>query len=172
MSKKSKWMGEWRKRYLILKGTKLFFSKDATSAPHGIIDLVDCISVKSAEKKAKKRYAIEIELKSETFVLVANNDKEKDSWISKVSQAILDYSSIAVPPPPPSTSSSSKHNLSTGSVGSRSNSSSNMAGMAGMAGSDSGGDYYGAGGSSNTVRSSMGEEDGEEGLLTFDEVPT
>ena len=49
-----------------------------------------------------------------------------------------------------------------------------MAGMAGMAGSDSGGDYYGAGGSSNngTVRSSVGEEDGEEGLLTFDEVPT
>jgi hypothetical protein len=88
MSKRSRWMGgssvdsivdfrrisavffvvviEWRKRYMILKGTKVFFSKvctrnmylliglltpiigsqDAASAPHGIIDLVDCVSVK------------------------------------------------------------------------------------------------------------------------------
>lgn len=27
LSKKSKWMGEWRRRYFILKGSKLFFSK-------------------------------------------------------------------------------------------------------------------------------------------------
>jgi hypothetical protein len=27
LSKKSRWMGEWRKRYFILKGSKLFYSK-------------------------------------------------------------------------------------------------------------------------------------------------
>jgi hypothetical protein len=27
MSKQSKWISEWRKRYFVLKGSKLFFSK-------------------------------------------------------------------------------------------------------------------------------------------------
>ncbi|KAJ1429319.1 hypothetical protein B484DRAFT_449461 [Ochromonadaceae sp. CCMP2298] len=94
MLKKSKWMGEWRKRYLILKGTKIFFAKDEESAPHGMMDLVDCVSVKSAENKAKKRYALEIELKSESFVMVAGSEREKDGWISRVSRAIVGASSI------------------------------------------------------------------------------
>lgn len=105
---------------------------------------------KSAEKKAKKKNAIEIELKTETFMMVANNEKEKDMWISKISQAIVDYSSIFVAPPPAP--------VQNGSVGSRSNSRNS---------------------SSNVSLSEMGdgstvaEEDGEEGLLTFDDiVPT
>uniref|UniRef100_A0A7S3HH90 PH domain-containing protein n=1 Tax=Spumella elongata TaxID=89044 RepID=A0A7S3HH90_9STRA len=149
MSKKSRWMGEWRKRYLILKGPKLFFSKDSTSAPHGIIDLVDCISIKSAEKKAKKKYAIEIELKTETSMMVANSEKDVYTWISKISQAIVDYSSIFVPPPPAPVASSN------GSVSSRSNSrnSSNVS-LSEMAD----GSVAGA------------EDDGEEGLLTFDDI--
>jgi hypothetical protein len=44
--KQSKWLGEWRARYLILKGCKLFFSKDESSAPHGDIDLIDCLKIK------------------------------------------------------------------------------------------------------------------------------
>jgi hypothetical protein len=44
--KQSKWIGEWRNRYLILKGCKLFFAKDEKSAPHGDIDLIDCLTIK------------------------------------------------------------------------------------------------------------------------------
>lgn len=108
--------------------------------------------MQSAEKKAKKRYAIEIELKTETFILVANNEKEKDMWISKISQAILDFSSIYLAPPPPQAA----NNNGGSSTGSRTNSSSNLSI------SESG----------DTVNSTMPEEDGEEGLLTFDDMST
>lgn len=80
--------------------------------------------------------------------MVANSEKEKDMWISKISQAIVDYSSIFVSPPPPPSSTNA------GSVDSRSNSRN----------------------SSNVSLSEMGdhstvaEEDGEEGLLTFDDI--
>lgn len=46
MTKKSKWLGEWRERYFILKGSKIFFTKNATEAPHGMIDLIgECVCV-------------------------------------------------------------------------------------------------------------------------------
>ena len=45
LSKRSRWISQWRKRYFILKGSKLFFAKDSSCAPHGVIDLVDCVSV-------------------------------------------------------------------------------------------------------------------------------
>lgn len=44
--KRSRWMSQWRKRYFILKGSKLFFAKAIDSSPHGLIDLVDSVSVK------------------------------------------------------------------------------------------------------------------------------
>lgn len=46
LSKQSKWVKEWRKRYFVLKGSKLFFCKSQYAAPHGILDLVDCVSAK------------------------------------------------------------------------------------------------------------------------------
>jgi hypothetical protein len=94
---------------------------------------------------------------------VANTEKEKDAWITKVSQAILDYNSIYIPPPPAQQNSphsagthqshSQKRNPSSGSVGSRTNSSSNIASEAGE------------------TLASVPDEEGEEGLLTFDDVP-
>lgn len=97
---------------------------------------------------------------------MASSEKEKDTWISKVSQAILDYNSVYIPPPPPQANNNSnsgiyhtsgghkQRNLSGGSFGSRTNSSSNIASEAGEGGA-----------------LSPQDEDGEEGLLTFDDVP-
>ena len=39
-------------------------------------------SLKSADTKSKKRYALEIALKNEQFLLVATSDRDKDEWIS------------------------------------------------------------------------------------------
>jgi hypothetical protein len=40
------------KRLIDVQGDKLFFSKSQNSAPHGMIDLKQCQTVKSAEFKA------------------------------------------------------------------------------------------------------------------------
>lgn len=34
--KQSTWRKEWRRRYMLLKGTTLFFSKDEASVPHQV----------------------------------------------------------------------------------------------------------------------------------------
>jgi hypothetical protein len=64
--------------------------------PHGMIDLVDCISAKSAEIKAKKRNAIEIKLKTETFLVFAHSEQEKDDWITQIGRAVTKHSSLHV----------------------------------------------------------------------------
>ena len=70
LTKQSAWLKDWRRRYFILKGSKLFFAKGATSAPHGMIDLATCTTVKSAELKAQKRNALEVSTQTTTFLMV------------------------------------------------------------------------------------------------------
>lgn len=95
--KQSKWIGEWRKRYLVLKGSKLFFAKSESGAPHGVIDLIDCLSLKPHDPTSgsgKKKSSFEICLKNEKFVLTANSEKEKDVWLAKLRKVVLELSGV------------------------------------------------------------------------------
>ena len=89
LMKQSEWLKDWRRRYFILKDNKLFFSKSQWCAPHGMIDLSQCQTVKSAEHKAGKKYAIEISTREITYFLHGMNDKEKDEWIGVLGRAIV-----------------------------------------------------------------------------------
>jgi len=60
LTKQSEWLKDWRRRWFILKGDKLFFAKSNYSVPHGMVDLSKCQTVKSAEHKAGKKYAMEV----------------------------------------------------------------------------------------------------------------
>ncbi len=96
LTKKSKWIGEWRERYFILKGPKLFFTKSSTDAPHGIIDLVDCVHV-GAINMSFKAHTIEIVMRdSERFILSAPTKGEKDLWLQFISKALVRASSAHV----------------------------------------------------------------------------
>ena len=88
MSKKSKWLGEWRERYFILKGSKMFFTKSPNDAPHGIIDLVDCLSVEIV-KQSYKEHTLEMIMRNdEHFVLSATSKENRDAWIAAINRAI------------------------------------------------------------------------------------
>ena len=108
LTKQSAWLKDWRRRYFILKGSKLFFAKvraaraarrarrsasfhfraalrfsraqTENSTPHGMIDLASCMTVKSAEYKAHKRNALEVSTPDTTFLMFADTEKEKDDW--------------------------------------------------------------------------------------------
>ena len=56
MMKQSMWLKDWRRRFFLLKGSKLFFCKNEFCSPHGMIDLSTCLTVKSAELKAGNIY--------------------------------------------------------------------------------------------------------------------
>jgi hypothetical protein len=92
LTKQSDWLKDWRRRYFILKGSKLFFAKGEFSAPHGMIDLSQCMTVKSAELKAHKKNAIEVSTKDKTFFMFADTEKEKDEWIGAIGRSIVQSS--------------------------------------------------------------------------------
>mmetsp|Transcript_890 Transcript_890/g.1950 ORF Transcript_890/g.1950 Transcript_890/m.1950 type:complete len:141 (+) Transcript_890:119-541(+) len=92
LTKQSVWLKDWRRRYFILKGSKLFFAKSETTTPHGMIDLSACMTVKSAELKAGKRNAIEVSTADTTFFMYADTEKEKDEWIGAIGRAIVQAS--------------------------------------------------------------------------------
>eukprot|EP00586_Coscinodiscus_wailesii_P018527 CAMPEP_0172502494 /NCGR_PEP_ID=MMETSP1066-20121228/160565_1 /TAXON_ID=671091 /ORGANISM="Coscinodiscus wailesii, Strain CCMP2513" /LENGTH=150 /DNA_ID=CAMNT_0013277765 /DNA_START=43 /DNA_END=495 /DNA_ORIENTATION=+ len=89
LTKESMWLKDWRRRYFILKGSKLFFAKNEYVAPHGMIDLSLCTTVKSADLKSRKRNSFEISTADTTFLLYADTEKEKDDWIGSVGRAIV-----------------------------------------------------------------------------------
>jgi len=93
LTKRSKWLKEWRKRFFVLKGNKLYFCKQANSPPHGGIDLKDCLTVKSAEDKTNKRNSFEVATPQEIFFLYADSEREKDEWIGAIGRAIVRFSS-------------------------------------------------------------------------------
>ena len=84
MTKQSSWLKDWRRRYFILKGSKLFFAKGEHTTPHGMIDLSTCMTVKSAELKAGKKNAIELSTAETKFLMFADTEKDKDEWIGAI----------------------------------------------------------------------------------------
>lgn len=89
LTKQSAWWGIWRRRYFILKDSKLFFATAPNEAPHGMIDLAQCMTVKSAEIKANKKFAIEVSTHETTFYMHADNEKDKDEWIGAIGRSIV-----------------------------------------------------------------------------------
>ena len=80
----------FRKRYFVLKGSKLFFSKGEHVDPHGMIDLSACLTVKSAEIKIGRKCAIEVATSDgKVFYMCADSDKEKDDWIGALGRGIV-----------------------------------------------------------------------------------
>ncbi|GBG28401.1 Pleckstrin-likey domain-containing protein 1 [Hondaea fermentalgiana] len=93
LTKRSKWLKQWRKRYFVLKGNRLYFSEGPGKVPHGEIDLKDCLTVKSAEDKTNKRHSFEVATPQEVYFLYADTEKEKDEWIGAIGRAIVRFSS-------------------------------------------------------------------------------
>mmetsp|Transcript_14625 Transcript_14625/g.17800 ORF Transcript_14625/g.17800 Transcript_14625/m.17800 type:complete len:311 (+) Transcript_14625:153-1085(+) len=91
LTKQSDWLKDWRRRYFILDAntSKLFFCKNEYSAPHGMIDLATCTTVKSADIKSGKRFSFEISTGERTYLMFADNEKEKDDWIGAVGKSIV-----------------------------------------------------------------------------------
>ena len=83
------WLKDWRKRYFVLKGNKLYFSKGINEAPHGVIDLSKCQTVKSADEKTHKKHSLEVSTSEQTYYMYADSEKDKDEWIGAIGRAIV-----------------------------------------------------------------------------------
>ena len=96
LTKRSAWLKDWRKRYFVLKGGRLYFSKSPSQKPHGVIDLQECLTVKSAEEKCRKANSFEVATPDVTYFMYADTPKEKDEWIGAIGRAIVRNSTAFV----------------------------------------------------------------------------
>jgi len=89
LTKRSKHILAWRRRYFVLKGNKLYYLENPAEEPHGVIDLKDCLTVKSAEEKINMKYCFEVATPQDTYFMYADSEKEKDEWIGHIGRAIV-----------------------------------------------------------------------------------
>ena len=94
IGKRSKWLGEWRNRYFLLIGARLFYAKEEHSAPHGVIDLLDCISIKAVNNTIEKGYMIEMKLKTKSFHILVQTIEEQNQWLDAINQSLQKNSAI------------------------------------------------------------------------------
>jgi hypothetical protein len=94
--KQSTWFKEWRQRWFVLKGSKLYFCKAPNMEPHGVIDLKECISVKTADMVTRKTNSFEVKTPEAVYYMYAEKHKTKDEWIGAISRAIVRYSSAYI----------------------------------------------------------------------------
>lgn len=91
LSKKSGDVKSYQRRWFVLKGNLLFyFEKKQDRDPAGLIVLESC----SVQASANERHAFEISFDgpgTRTYLLVADNDEEMQSWMRSVSHASYDF---------------------------------------------------------------------------------
>ena len=89
--KRSEWLQVWRKRFFKLylgpNGPRIYFCNDKDATPHGVIDLRNCLTVKTADEKTGKTFSFEVATGDSVFFMHADSAQEKDE--------------VRQPPPPP-----------------------------------------------------------------------
>lgn len=69
---------------MILKGGSLFFCKDTTVSPHGVIDLTECTDV----RELGSGFDFSVAGPKEKYCLRAQNKREMNEWISAIKKAM------------------------------------------------------------------------------------
>ena len=89
--KKSEVGKSLQRRWFVLKGNLLFyFEKKQDKEPLGVVVLEAC----SVQASAQTKYAFEISFDGQgtrTYVLVADNDEDMQSWLKAISHASYEY---------------------------------------------------------------------------------
>ena len=81
LTKQSKWTFTWRRRFFMLKGSKLFFAEsEYAGAPKGLIDLGERMTVRASPEHPG---GIEIPTAATTFILLADDEPTRFEWISE-----------------------------------------------------------------------------------------
>jgi hypothetical protein len=94
LAKQSEWLRDWRRRWFVLRGPTLVWSKTPSDEPHGSVDLRECLTVKSADERTGREHSLEVSTRGgEVYLLVADSAADKDAWIAAIGRAIVTMSS-------------------------------------------------------------------------------
>eukprot|EP01113_Clastostelium_recurvatum_P050528 TRINITY_DN958_c0_g1_i1.p1 TRINITY_DN958_c0_g1~~TRINITY_DN958_c0_g1_i1.p1 ORF type:complete len:471 (-),score=106.88 TRINITY_DN958_c0_g1_i1:139-1551(-) len=79
----------WKKRWMVLKGGAVYYSKSQSSSELGIIPLHAVSDVCISQKKKNKKHCFEVVTPERTFYLCGSSDSDRDSWMECVKAAVV-----------------------------------------------------------------------------------
>lgn len=91
ISKESRFMKKWRRRWLVLNNTHLCTYKTErsyTSATESIL-LKDCATVKSAEEDTNQPFSFRVDTSGRVFFFVAQDAADKEGWIGAIGRMMV-----------------------------------------------------------------------------------
>mmetsp|Transcript_34646 Transcript_34646/g.99878 ORF Transcript_34646/g.99878 Transcript_34646/m.99878 type:complete len:121 (-) Transcript_34646:144-506(-) len=88
--KKSKFLGEWRRRWFVLTPQYLcsFKAEGELRNPTEAIRLRECHCVKTADDCGKEN-ALRVDAPNRVFYLIADTSEDKEQWIGKIGQLMI-----------------------------------------------------------------------------------
>ena len=92
IEKRSKYVKEWRQRWLVLTPRFLCTFKkqqDYRSAPTEKINLRLCSTVKSAEDELNRPTSFRVDTSTRTYFFTAKDTAEKETWIGAIGKAMV-----------------------------------------------------------------------------------
>ncbi|CAG9331020.1 unnamed protein product [Blepharisma stoltei] len=92
IEKRSRFLKEWRRRWMVLTPNFLVSFKQQQAyrdKPTEKIRLRDCSTVKSAEEETKKDFAFRIDSKDRVFFFSAQDANDKEAWIGSIGRAMV-----------------------------------------------------------------------------------
>lgn len=88
LNKRSAWVKDWRRRWVVLKGDRLFFHKEPGSEAHSAVDLSECVAARAAEEKLGKKFGFEVTSLEAACYLQAESHAEMEQWLARLTQCI------------------------------------------------------------------------------------
>jgi hypothetical protein len=92
ITKQSRWVKAWRKRYAFLYDTVLYVStsRDASNPRH-VLDLMEFVHVKPADELLKKKSSFMIGCNNgNKYYFHCENDEQRNHWIKRISAVLND----------------------------------------------------------------------------------
>jgi hypothetical protein len=92
VEKRSRFIKEWRRRWMVLTPRFLFTFKSQQGykdSPTERLRLQECATVKSSEEELKKDFAFRIDTRDRTFYFAAMDLPDKESWIGSIGRAMV-----------------------------------------------------------------------------------
>ncbi|XP_026191310.1 pleckstrin homology domain-containing protein 1-like [Cyclospora cayetanensis] len=92
LSKQSKFLKDWRRRWFVLTPQCLCSYKTSdthSQQPTEVLYLRDCSTVKSADEDVNRENAFRVDTPNRVFFLLADSPNEKEAWIGHIGRQMV-----------------------------------------------------------------------------------
>lgn len=89
--KRSRYIGDWRRRWVVLTGSAIaaYKNKGPNEKATEVLFMSDCNTVKSAEDDVHKENSFRVDTRDRVFYFVAEHAQDKESWIGHIGRQMV-----------------------------------------------------------------------------------